>query len=157
MALGEEWRRYTPDVVDPRLCMGRTWNDARGGQCRKSRKHGDLCEVHHKSLACGRVDGLIPEEKMKEFRRKRQVSKAEQESVRAKDGESSARVREVVAQAPVQSTGADSSVSASRYVGKRKSRDEESVLHEELHNDRKRLRALENLTEIAEASRLRAG
>ena len=67
-----EWRAYTPQVVDPAGCMGRTWNDGRGGQCAKPRVGGgEYCMVHDKNLAFGRVDGPIPEVKLIEFRKGR--------------------------------------------------------------------------------------
>ncbi|MCP4742448.1 MAG: hypothetical protein GY871_09540, partial [Actinomycetales bacterium] len=132
MALGEEWRRYTPDVVDPCRCMGRTWNGARGGQCKKPRVHGDLCQTHHKCLACVRVDGPIPEAKLAEFKAKRQLSNAERENARTKDGGRKLRGRDVAASVHVDSAadqGVAGSSGVAELLGKRKCRDEETVLH----------------------------
>eukprot|EP00930_Biecheleria_cincta_P089693 TRINITY_DN79031_c0_g1_i1.p1 TRINITY_DN79031_c0_g1~~TRINITY_DN79031_c0_g1_i1.p1 ORF type:complete len:333 (+),score=77.50 TRINITY_DN79031_c0_g1_i1:25-1023(+) len=68
----ERWRRFTPSSIDRNLCFARTWKGGAGGQCSKrpigdeafcSSHLGDRWQVH------GRVDGPIPEKKLKEFER----------------------------------------------------------------------------------------
>jgi len=67
------WQRFSPKFVDPKLCMSRTWADGYGGQCTKGcLGDSQLCRLHSKEqaddgLVHGRVDGEIPEPKMKEF------------------------------------------------------------------------------------------
>ena len=73
----DDWRRFTPSVLDPRLCMARTWGAGRGAQCRTQPLGDraaagwprDLCASHGKQqqLAHGRVDGPIPAKKLSEF------------------------------------------------------------------------------------------
>ena len=77
----EPWRRFTPATVDPAKCAARTWCDGRGGQCPKARKQGRFCEAHAKMRAAfdagsgkgwhGDVDGPIPEQKLREFMRRK--------------------------------------------------------------------------------------
>ena len=72
---GEEaprWKRFTPAVVDPSKCLGRTWSSGRGGQCGSKRCAGaDLCARHARQVGTqgwlGKVTGEIPERKLKEF------------------------------------------------------------------------------------------
>jgi len=64
------WQLFTPRFVNPKLCMARTWAAGYGCQCTKGVLEGSqLCRLHSKedALAYGRVDGPIPEPKMKEF------------------------------------------------------------------------------------------
>jgi hypothetical protein len=64
----EVWRRFTPESGKGGQCMSRVWNGGKGGQCSKSPADGsDLCALHQKNLNHGRVDGPIPEAKLKEF------------------------------------------------------------------------------------------
>ena len=54
--------------------MARTWNEGRGGQCGSKPGAGkDFCRRHEKKQGSetwlGRVDGGVPEEKLKEFRK----------------------------------------------------------------------------------------
>jgi len=64
----EVWRRFTPESGKGGQCMSRVWNGGKGGQCSKSPAEGsDLCALHQKNLNHGRVDGPIPEAKLKEF------------------------------------------------------------------------------------------
>ena len=62
---------FTPKVVDMKRCMGRVWGGGQGGQCKKAPKEGDLCTSCAKHIAGGRghgrVDGPVPEAKLKEF------------------------------------------------------------------------------------------
>lgn len=62
------WQRFTPKIVNPALCMARTWADGMGGQCRSARGEcSDFCRSHKGKLVHGRVDGPIPEGKLREF------------------------------------------------------------------------------------------
>eukprot|EP00929_Paragymnodinium_shiwhaense_P000334 TRINITY_DN100582_c0_g1_i1.p1 TRINITY_DN100582_c0_g1~~TRINITY_DN100582_c0_g1_i1.p1 ORF type:complete len:311 (+),score=78.33 TRINITY_DN100582_c0_g1_i1:134-1066(+) len=69
----EEWRKFTPLVVDKTKCLARTWNGGTGGQCGKNATEGDFCGAHggqaQKWKVHGRVDGSIPENKLNEFKR----------------------------------------------------------------------------------------
>lgn len=68
-----DWKRFTPAQVsgDKNICMARVWGNGAGGQC--SRAHDEsspFCIMHHKNdrwKSHGRVDGPIPEAKLKEF------------------------------------------------------------------------------------------
>merc|ERR1719374_409171 len=69
-----ESRRYTPDEIDLNLCLARIWNNGKGGQCgRPPHGAGDFCSTHikqlesNKGLSHGRVDGLVPMAKLREF------------------------------------------------------------------------------------------
>ena len=65
----EIWRRFTPTNIDPTRCQARTFNKGSGGQCQKKPRGGqDICGGC-KNLAHGRVDGPIPEAKLKAFLR----------------------------------------------------------------------------------------
>lgn len=66
----EAWRRFSPAAVNSSLCMARTWNGGAGGQCR-NRQHGtEFCNVHAKVWEVhGRVDGPIPDGKLRAFQR----------------------------------------------------------------------------------------
>ena len=67
---GEVWRRFTPSVINPFLCLARTYNAGAGGQCKRKPKLGeDICGACNKNLAHGRVDGPIPEVKLAVFLR----------------------------------------------------------------------------------------
>ena len=67
---GEEvWRRFTPPVINPTLCLARTYNGGAGGQCKRNpQAGGDICGSC-KKLVHGRVDGPIPEIKLAHFLR----------------------------------------------------------------------------------------
>jgi len=69
--LDEPYPGPSPAEVKPELCMGRTWHGGFGAQCdRLPGEHcGDLCRMHHGSLKHGRVDGIVPEGKLREMRR----------------------------------------------------------------------------------------
>lgn len=62
---------FTPAVINPLLCMARTWNLGAGGQCAKRGTGGDgFCASHFKEerwRVHGRVDGPIPAKKLKDF------------------------------------------------------------------------------------------
>ena len=60
------------DSVDETRCLARTWNGGRGGQCGKVCAPGrDLCKGHagEGKLGHGKVNGKIPEAKLREFLR----------------------------------------------------------------------------------------
>mmetsp|Transcript_43000 Transcript_43000/g.98806 ORF Transcript_43000/g.98806 Transcript_43000/m.98806 type:complete len:293 (-) Transcript_43000:79-957(-) len=67
------WRKFTPDVVDNALCMARTWNGGVGGQCTRTPLSGsEFCSMHganDKWQVHGRLDGPIPDKKLREFER----------------------------------------------------------------------------------------
>jgi len=65
----EIWRRFTPSVIDPLLCLARTYNGGAGGQCRRKPKAGEVICGNCNKLAHGRVDGPIPEIKLAHFLR----------------------------------------------------------------------------------------
>lgn len=69
----ESWRNFTPRVLNAHRCYARTWNGGMGGQCGKKKVPGsDFCEAHQDEeswSAFGRVDGPIPEKKLREFER----------------------------------------------------------------------------------------
>lgn len=59
-----------PEEVDPSCCMARTWNNGRGGQCMRRRKVGcDVCGIHIREIAHGRLDGPVPARKLEEMKR----------------------------------------------------------------------------------------
>ena len=71
----EEWRRFTPPCINEGLCMARTWNAGRGGQCRWKPLDGSrLCKFHGEQQGQkgwhGEVDGEIPARKLVEFQKK---------------------------------------------------------------------------------------
>lgn len=68
----EEWRQFTPAVIDYSRCLARTWNNGAGGQCTKAPAEMQVfCLMHvDKWVQHGRVDGPIPEKKLAEFKRK---------------------------------------------------------------------------------------
>ena len=67
---GEIWRRFTPSVINPSLCLARTYNAGAGGQCKRKPKLGEnVCGACNKNPAHGRVDGPIPELKLAFFLR----------------------------------------------------------------------------------------
>eukprot|EP00931_Biecheleriopsis_adriatica_P101294 TRINITY_DN76464_c0_g1_i1.p1 TRINITY_DN76464_c0_g1~~TRINITY_DN76464_c0_g1_i1.p1 ORF type:complete len:949 (+),score=181.62 TRINITY_DN76464_c0_g1_i1:32-2878(+) len=65
--------RFVPgpskEQIRPDLCMARIWGNGLGRQCQKKPVCGGLCGVHQsqKSLAHGRVDGPVPEAKLREM------------------------------------------------------------------------------------------
>jgi hypothetical protein len=61
-------QRFTPSEIDRTRCVARIWNKGKGGQCRAHVFEGEFCKNHGASkLPQGRVDGCIPEAKMREF------------------------------------------------------------------------------------------
>ena len=71
----EEWRRFTPPCINEGLCMARTWNAGRGGQCRWKPLDGSrLCKFHGEQQGQkgwhGEVDGEIPARKLVDFQKK---------------------------------------------------------------------------------------
>ena len=60
---------FTPKKIESHLCMARTWNSGQGGQCTRKQMKGDYCSGHSGEgwKVHGRVDGPIPEKKLKEF------------------------------------------------------------------------------------------
>ena len=67
-----EWRSFTPRDIDPLKCMARTWGQGAGAQCTNGAVDDGLCRRHYSQRAKGsgwhgRVDGPIPDEKLKEF------------------------------------------------------------------------------------------
>ena len=67
---GEEvWRRFTPSVINPLLCLARTYNAGAGGQCKRKPQAGEVICGNCKKLAHGRVDGPIPAIKLANFLR----------------------------------------------------------------------------------------
>ena len=68
------WQQFTPAAIDAGRCLAREWGEGRGAQCKLARKPGqEFCGRHRdvktgvEKLAHGRVDGRIPEQKLKEF------------------------------------------------------------------------------------------
>jgi len=65
-------------VIDHDLCLARTWNNAKGGQCgRQPFANREFCTSHvvnQRWQVHGRVDGPIPEEKFEEFMKARPLS-----------------------------------------------------------------------------------
>ncbi|CAK0804923.1 unnamed protein product [Prorocentrum cordatum] len=75
------WMRFTPDAVDLSLCRARTWSNGLGGQCTNFPLGGggDFCGLHkEKRLEHGRVDGPIPEDKLREFEQKAEAAAADE-------------------------------------------------------------------------------
>ena len=62
---------FTPKKIDPHLCMARVWADGRGLQCSMAKRQGaEFCGRHNTCWEVhGRVDGPIPEKKLKEFQK----------------------------------------------------------------------------------------
>lgn len=88
----EVWRKFTPVAIDPKLCMSRTWSSGKGGQCSKLRAAGsEFCGTHGKGPQVhGRVDGPIPEAKLREFEgAAAAASRSPKERKRKEPGESS--------------------------------------------------------------------
>ena len=81
---GEEaarWKKFTPLVVDSKKCLGRTWNEGKGGQCTKKPGAGaDLCSGHACKVGTdkwlGKVTGEIPAAKLKEFEKRFEKARA---------------------------------------------------------------------------------
>jgi hypothetical protein len=66
----DDWKRFTPSMINQEFCMSRTWCDGKGGQCQKKRcAHSDFCKLHSTKQSHGRVDGPIPKDKLIEFAR----------------------------------------------------------------------------------------
>ena len=77
---------FTPVVLDLRLCLARTWNGGRGGQCPKKQCVGKLCQMHARrgGLAHGLVTGPVPPAKLREFQQNARQNLARVETPRAK-------------------------------------------------------------------------
>ena len=65
---------FTPACVDSAKCLGRTWNSGKGGQCPRYPLGDEAVEGQQRDLCMrcqtnkhGRVDGPVPEGKLKEF------------------------------------------------------------------------------------------
>ncbi|CAE7676289.1 unnamed protein product [Symbiodinium sp. CCMP2456] len=72
----EAWKIFSPKVIDLRLCMARTWNEGKGGQCPEPREDGcDLCykcmrrAASVAGLIYGMVDGPIAPGRLEQFER----------------------------------------------------------------------------------------
>ncbi|CAE7491055.1 unnamed protein product [Symbiodinium microadriaticum] len=72
----EPWKIFSPKVIDLRLCMARTWNEGKGGQCSEPREDGcDLCykcmrrAASVTGLIYGMVDGPMPPGRLEQFER----------------------------------------------------------------------------------------
>ena len=67
------WLRFTPNTIDQTKCLARTWGSGVGAQCRSVLARGCdvFCKKHFTQQGTkgwhGRVDGAIPEAKLKEF------------------------------------------------------------------------------------------
>jgi len=68
-AEGEVWHRFSPSVIDPALCLARTFNAGAGGQCKRKPRTGEVTCAMCKTPVHGRVDGPIPENKLASFLR----------------------------------------------------------------------------------------
>ncbi|CAE7810512.1 unnamed protein product [Symbiodinium sp. CCMP2592] len=97
----EPWKIFSPKVIDLRLCMARTWNDGKGGQCSEPREDGcDLCykcmrrAASVAGLIYGMVDGPIPPGRLEQFERAA-VTGATGAKAAAKDGDEPSRPRNV--------------------------------------------------------------
>ena len=66
---GEVWHRFTPSVIDPALCLARTFNAGAGGQCKRKPRTGEVTCAMCKTPVHGRVDGPIPDNKLATFLR----------------------------------------------------------------------------------------
>jgi len=74
LAAGEvaEWMAFTPRQIAEEFCKARTWSAGMGGQCSNKFVAGDCyCRQHsrEKWKVHGRVDGPIPEGKLRQFKR----------------------------------------------------------------------------------------
>jgi len=73
------WKRFTPETLRPNGCLARTWRAGLGGQCIHNQLASDeFCRLHsgEKWKAHGRVDGAVPDAKLKLYireERKRQL------------------------------------------------------------------------------------
>eukprot|EP00439_Symbiodinium_sp_Y106_P051831 s485_g6.t3 len=97
----EPWKIFSPKVIDLRLCMARTWNDGKGGQCSEPREDGcDLCykcmrrAASVAGLIYGMVDGPIAPGRLEQFERAA-VTGATGAKAAAKDGDGPSRPRNV--------------------------------------------------------------
>jgi len=85
-------KEFTPATVDIALCLARTWNNGRGGQCARRASHGRRFCGHHNeenSREHGALDEEIPEGKLAEFRshRKMDTTQARKMCPATADGE----------------------------------------------------------------------
>eukprot|EP00931_Biecheleriopsis_adriatica_P070670 TRINITY_DN44455_c0_g1_i1.p1 TRINITY_DN44455_c0_g1~~TRINITY_DN44455_c0_g1_i1.p1 ORF type:complete len:251 (+),score=52.54 TRINITY_DN44455_c0_g1_i1:76-828(+) len=82
MGGAEAWQRFTPAKINDELCLARTWNGGAGGQCKFRPVSGQEFCRHHASndkwKVHGRLDGPIPEKKLREFERNKPVRFAPQ-------------------------------------------------------------------------------
>jgi len=62
---------FTPAVIDRSKCLARVWGNGAGAQCSMPHQESsEFCALHNKSdrwKVHGKVDGAIPEAKLKEF------------------------------------------------------------------------------------------
>eukprot|EP00971_Amphidinium_carterae_P161973 3211038-Amphidinium_carterae.1 len=57
------------------LCLARTWNSGRGGQCMAHKFNSEgLCTRHAHKQSHGLVTGLIPQQKLREFLARRTIA-----------------------------------------------------------------------------------
>jgi len=85
----EDSMAFTPKEIQSNLCKARIWNSGHGGQCSMvAPKDGDFCGRHRSGWKVhGRVDGPIPEAKLKEFQRfQKRLAKAKGSEKGAKAG-----------------------------------------------------------------------
>ena len=87
----EEWRRYTPRVIDGTKCMARTFDDGVGGQCKNWRGPGGrYCRMHARKEGTpgwhGDVEGKIPARKLEEFRRRGKGRPCDEDMAEATEG-----------------------------------------------------------------------
>ena len=85
----EDSMPFTPKEIQSNLCKARIWNSGHGGQCSMvAPKDGDFCGRHRSGWKVhGRVDGPIPEAKLKEFQRfQKRLAKAKGSEKGAKAG-----------------------------------------------------------------------
>eukprot|EP00929_Paragymnodinium_shiwhaense_P115807 TRINITY_DN8492_c0_g1_i1.p1 TRINITY_DN8492_c0_g1~~TRINITY_DN8492_c0_g1_i1.p1 ORF type:complete len:346 (-),score=140.57 TRINITY_DN8492_c0_g1_i1:247-1284(-) len=65
--------KFTPAKINRALCLARTWAEGAGGQCSRCPTFGQpFCPMHERDdrwKAHGRVDGPVPELKLREFER----------------------------------------------------------------------------------------
>ena len=69
------WREFTPQHINEKRCLARTWDDGHGGQCTRFalNDNSKLCSAHKAEsdrpggLTHGLVTGAIPERKLAEF------------------------------------------------------------------------------------------
>ncbi|CAJ1372231.1 unnamed protein product [Effrenium voratum] len=124
---------FTPKEVSSQLCMARTWNSGMGGQCRMSPTKGsDFCTRHGNNDAWqvhGRLDGPIPEKKLKEFEKAARTSSKPKAA--SDKGERCKRAKLSGVSASRASEDADVDVPASSRAVRAKRQDQGTVLSDE--------------------------